>query len=155
MTRIDIIGRARELYADKNNIAYIYGAKGQICTDAVFESLWAAEPAYFAQYSAAEKAEIKRFSMGKRLYDCSGFINAISGQYNYSSGYWAGAKDKTTPAAGPDGNILYTTFGGTSRHIGIDIGHGFFMHCPKEGRTLEVGVIAAFPWEGSGRITEE
>lgn len=30
-----------------------------------------------------------------------------------------------------DGDLLYTTFGGKGRHIGLDIGHGFSMHCGK------------------------
>lgn len=149
---INYIARARQLFSEKSDIAYLYGAKGQRCTDAVFEQLWAAEPSYFKKYNAQQKAEIKRFCVGKRVMDCSGFINECVGQFNYSTGYWSKAIDKTTPAKGLDGNILYTTFGGKGRHIGIDIGHGFFMHCPSEGKTLEISVIADYPWEGSGRV---
>lgn len=149
---VNYIANARDLYSQRKDIAYLYGAKGQRCTEAVFESLWAAEPAYFKKYSAKQKAEIKNFCMGKRAMDCSGFINECVNQFNYSTGYWGKATDKTTPERGLDGNILYTTFGGKGRHIGIDIGHGFFMHCPSEGKTLEIGVIADFPWEGSGTI---
>ena len=149
---VNYIARARQLYAEKSDIAYLYGAKGQRCTDAVFEQLWSAEPEHFKKYTAKQKADIKAFCVGKRVMDCSGFINECVGQFNYSSGYWEKAMDKTSPAKGPDGNILYTTFGGKGRHIGLDIGHGFFMHCPSEGKTLEVGVIADYPWEGSGRV---
>lgn len=151
---VKYIGNSRDLYSQRNDIAYLYGAKGQRCTEAVFESLWAAEPSYFKKYNAQQKAEIKNFCMGKRVMDCSGFINECVNQFNYSTGYWGKATDKTTPAKGLDGNILYTTFGGKGRHIGIDIGHGFFMHCPSEGKTLEIGVIADFPWEGSGSISK-
>lgn len=146
------IARARQLWAERDDIAYLYGAKGQRCTEAVFESLWCAEPSYFKKYNAKQKADIKAFCMGKRLMDCSGFINECVGQYNYSSGYWQKATDKTTPKDGLDGNILYTTFDGKGRHIGLDIGHGFFMHCPSEGKTLEIGIIANYSWEGSGRL---
>lgn len=149
---VEYIAQARQLYAKKSDIAYLYGAKGQRCTEAVFEQLWAAEPNYFKKYNAQQKAEIKKFCIGKRVMDCSGFINECVGQFNYSSGYWAKATDKTTPVAGLDGNILYTTFGGRGRHIGLDIGHGFFIHCPSEGKTLEIGVIADYQWEGSGRV---
>lgn len=149
---VEYIARARQLFSEKSDIAYLYGAKGQRCTDAVFEQLWSAEPSYFKKYNAQQKAEIKNFCVGKRVMDCSGFINKCVGQFNYSTGYWSKAKDKTTPADGLDGNILYTTFGGKGRHIGLDIGHGFFIHCPSEGKTLEIGVIADYPWEGSGRV---
>lgn len=149
---VEYIARARQLFSEKSDIAYLYGAKGQRCTDAVFEQLWAAEPSYFKKYNAQQKAEIKRFCVGKRVMDCSGFINVCVGQFNYSTGYWVKATDKTTPAKGLDGNILYTTFGGKGRHIGLDIGHGFFIHCPSEGKTLEISVIADYPWEGSGRV---
>lgn len=149
---VNYIARARQLFSEKSDIAYLYGAKGQRCTDAVFEQLWSAEPSYFKKYNAQQKAEIKHFCVGKRVMDCSGFINECVGQFNYSTGYWSKATDKTSPAEGLDGNILYTTFGGRGRHIGLDIGHGFFIHCPSEGKTLEVGVIADYPWEGSGRV---
>lgn len=151
-SNVAYIARARQLWAERDDIAYLYGAKGQRCTDAVFESRWSAEPSYFKKYNAKQKADIKAFCMGKRLMDCSGFINECVGQFNYSSGYWQKATNKTTPKDGLDGNILYTTFGGKGRHIGLDIGHGFFMHCPSEGKTLEIGVIENYHWEGSGRL---
>lgn len=151
-SNVTYIARARQLWAERDDIAYLYGAKGQRCTDAVFESLWKAEPTYFKKYNAKQKAEIKAFCMGKRVMDCSGFINECVGQFNYSSGYWQNAKDTTTPKDGLDGNILYTTFGGKGRHIGLDIGHGFFMHCPSEGKSLEIGVINNYSWEGSGSL---
>lgn len=146
------IAKARELYKNRDKYAYLYGAKGQKCTPEVFEALWAAEPNYFKKYNAHQKAQIKAFCLGKTVIDCSGFINKCVNQYNYSAGYWGKAIDKTTPEKGLDGNILYTTFGGKGRHIGIDIGHGFFMHCPSEGKTIEIGVITDYPWEGSGRV---
>ena len=74
-SNVKYIGNARDLYSQRNDIAYLYGAKGQRCAEAVFESLWAAEPTYFKKYSAPQKAEIKNFCIGKRVMDCSGFIN--------------------------------------------------------------------------------
>lgn len=147
---VTYIGCARQLWNARNDIAYLYGAKGQRCTEAVFEQLWNAEPNYFKKYNTAQKDQIKAFCLGKRVMDCSGFINECVGDFKYSSSYWESCTDKTTPAKGSDGNLLYTTFGGTGRHIGIDIGHGFFMHCPSELKTLEIGVIEDYPWEGSG-----
>ena len=57
--------------------------------------------------------------------------------------------EKTTPLLGTEGNGLYTSFGGEGRHVGIDIGYGFFLHMPKEGHTIELGRIAEYDWEHS------
>ena len=149
---VSYIAKARELYAKRNDIAYLYGAKGQKCTWEVFNSLWDAEPDYFDKYNAIEKNAIWVFCQNKTVMDCSGFINAITGKYNYSTGYINDCVNRTTPKCGVDGNLLYTTFGGNGRHIGIDIGHGFFMHCPSEKKTLEIGVIDNYPWEDSGTL---
>lgn len=147
---VEWIANARALYADKERYAYLYGAKGQKCTKGVFDSLVQAEPQYFSQYSKAELDEIFRYCNGKYVVDCSGFINLVTGSYNYSTGYINTCTGITTPSDGADGNLLYTTFSGVGRHIGIDIGHGFFMHCPKEMHTFEIGVIDEYPWERSG-----
>ena len=53
--------------------------------------------------------------------------------------------------AGVAGSILYTTFGGTGRHIAIDIGYGYFLHSPSEGHTIELGKILDYPWDISGQ----
>lgn len=147
---VEYIARARKLWSERDDIAYLYGAKGQRCTESVFESLWAAEPNYFKKYNAAQKAQIKAFCLGKRVMDCSGFINECVGDFKYSTAYIDSCRNVTTPDKTKDGDLLYTTFGGTGRHIGIDLGHGFFMHCPSESKTLEIGVIADYPWEKGG-----
>lgn len=149
---VTYISRARELWKERNDIAYLYGAKGQRCTESVFDALWNAEPNYFKKYTAAEKKRIKEFCMGKRLMDCSGFINECVGDFKYSTAYIDSCINVTSPDKTKDGDLLYTTFGGTGRHIGIDLGHGFFMHCPSEGKTLEIGVIADFQWEKGGTL---
>lgn len=149
---VTYISHARELWKDRNDIAYLYGAKGQRCTESVFETLWSAEPTYFKKYTAAQKEQIKNFCMGKRLMDCSGFINECVGDFKYSTAYIESCTNVTTPDKTKDGDLLYTTFGRTGRHIGLDIGHGFFMHCPSEMKTLEIGVIADFKWEKGGTL---
>lgn len=149
---VTYISRARSLWKERNDIAYLYGAKGQRCTESVFEILWNAEPSYFKKYTASQKEQIKQFCMGKRLMDCSGFINECVGDFKYSTAYIESCTNVTTPDKTKDGDLLYTTFSGTGRHIGLDIGHGFFMHCPSEGKTLEIGVIANFQWEKGGTL---
>lgn len=148
----DIVSRATDLFARREQFAYFYGAKGQVLTPALMGSLMISEADYFNRYSAKELEDIYHYSIGKIGIDCSGFINLLTGQTNWSTGYWTDSLNKTDPVSGTWGNILYTTFDGTGRHIGIDIGEGRFLHAPKEMRTIEIGRIREYPWEGSGQI---
>ena len=152
MTYYDVIKNAMQMYNDRYNYAYFYGAKGQRLTNAVMDALIAAEPKYFSRYSTNEIATIKNYSLNKIGYDCSGFINAITGQSNYSTGYFVECPIKTTPRDGVEGSCLYTTFKGSGRHIGIDIGKGFFLHMAKEGQSVTFGKISNYVWEKSGQI---
>lgn len=149
---VTYIAKARELYKNRDKYAYLYGAKGQKCTPEVFESLWNAEPNYFKKYNAQQKAQIKAFCLGKTVIDCSGFINLVIGKFMYSTAYINSCTNITTPDKTKDGDLLYTTFGGKGRHIGLDIGHGFFMHCGKELETISIGVIDSFGWEKGGML---
>lgn len=146
------IAKARELYKNRDKYAYLYGAKGQKCTNAVFEALWDAELNYFKKYTSKQKDAIKSFCLGKTVIDCSGFINLVTGKFMYSTAYINSCKDITTPDKTKDGDLLYTTFGGKGRHIGLDIGHGFFMHSGKELETISIEVIDGFGWEKGGRL---
>ena len=152
MTYYDVIKNAMQMYNDRYKYAYFYGAKGQRLTNSVMDSLIAAEPKYFSKYSKSEIATIKNYSLNKIGYDCSGFINAITGQSSYSTGYFEDCPVKTTPKDGVEGSCLYTTFGCIGRHIGIDIGKGFFLHMAKEGQTVTFGKISDYNWEKSGQI---
>ena len=152
LTCFDVIANAVRAWESREKYIYFYGAKGYILTPDMMDSLIQAEPDYFARYSPEDLKAIKARSLYKIGIDCSGFINLVSGQYNYSTGYIAEALNLTTPDKGTWGNILYTTFGGTGRHIGLDIGAGRFMHIGTMGRTLEMGLIRDFAWEKSGQI---
>lgn len=152
MTYYDVIKNAMQMYHDRYKYAYFYGAKGQRLTNRVMDSLIAAEPKYFSKYSDSDMDAIKKYSFNKIGYDCSGFINAITGQTNYSTGYYDSCQVKTTPRDGVEGSCLYTTFGGAGRHIGIDIGKGFFLHMAKEGQSVTFGKISDYAWEKSGQL---
>ena len=154
MTYYNVIKNAMQMFNDKYKYAYFYGAKGQRLTNATMDALITAEPNYFNRYNVDEIAQIKNYSLNKIGYDCSGFINAITGQYNYSTGYYDSCLIKTTPREGVEGSCLYTTFGGTGRHIGIDIGKGFFLHMAKEMQTVTFGKISDYAWEKSGQIKD-
>ena len=148
----DVIGNALAIFQQRDNYCYFYGAKGQILTDDVMTALIAAEPSYFAQYSKTKLQEIIDWSKGKVGIDCSGFINLCCHQVNWSTGYWQESLNKTTPRLGTWGNLLYTTHGGKGRHVGLDVGEGKFLHSPKEMRSIELGLIKEYDWEGSGQI---
>lgn len=152
MTYYQVIQNALDMYYHKDYYAYFYGAKGQRLTDSTMDYLIQAEPDYFKQYSAQQITDIKNYSRNKIGIDCSGFINLVSGVTGYSSLLYETAPVKTTPKNGVEGSILYTTFGGTGRHIGLDIGYGYFLHSPKEGRTIELGKISEYAWEQSGQL---
>lgn len=148
----DLISRAITMYSEKEKYCYWYGASGEVMTDEIMYNLMSWYPEYFSQYSWDEIDRFMDYSRGKIGYDCSGFIDALTGQDNYSTGYYEASLNKTTPEKGTWGNILYTTFEGKGRHIGLDIGAGRFIHMPKEGRTLEMEFIRHYPWEHSGQV---
>ena len=152
MNWADVIGNAINIYEKREKYCYFYGAKGQVMTDATMAALILASPEYFKKYSKEQMQSIIEYSRGKIGIDCSGFINLCCGQVNWSTGYWDQSLNKTSPKNGTWGNILYTTHGGTGRHIALDVGAGRFLHSPSEGRTIEQGIIKLYDWEGSGQI---
>ena len=149
MTYYEVIKKALRMLYESGKYAYFYGAKGQVLTDETMNALISAEPTYFAKYTTQQLEEIKAYSRGKIGYDCSGFVSAIVGVENYSTGHYHAGAEKTTPLLGTEGNGLYTTFGGKGRHVGIDIGYGFFLHMPSEMHTVTLGRIADYSWEHS------
>lgn len=153
MTYYQVIQNALQILYTKNQYAYFYGAKGQLLTEATMNALIQAEPNYFSQYTKQQLEDIKNFSRGKIGLDCSGFVSYISGEEGYSISLYEHCKVKTTPQLGVEGSLLFTTKGGVGRHVGIDIGYGFFLHFPKEGRTCELGRIRDYVWEHSGQLS--
>lgn len=155
------IQRGLEAYRNRDRYAYFYGAKGQVLTDATMAALIAAEPGYFAKYSAAEIEQIKRNSRGKIGYDCSGFTGWVcTGDRQWSTGQINNCSVVTTPRDGVAGSLLYTTFGGKGRHIGLDIGVGYALDTGYESTDAVVAAnnhsirltrISETAWEKSGR----
>ena len=149
-----------DMYRHRDQYAYFYGCKGQVLTDATMNALIAAEPNYFAKYSAAEIEQIKRNSRGKVGYDCSGFTGHCTGDMQWSTGQINNCSLITTPRDGVAGSLLYTTFGGKGRHIGLDIGYGYCLDmgyestdaAVREGRdSVRLTRISETAWEKSGQ----
>lgn len=133
--------RAFNAYAMREHFCYLYGAKGvRLDSRNRFDALWAAEPSYFAKYTPEEKEEIWKNSQGKIAYDCSGFVAWYCYPFlkMYSSALWNKRSVETSFSAGLAGQLLYTTFGGHGRHIGIDVGNGWCMDMGVESTNANV-----------------
>lgn len=138
--------KAQWAFQHRNKFCYIYGAKGQkITSREIFERLWNAEPEYFKKYTPEEKEEIFRNSYGKFAYDCSGFVSyfCYPTLKTYSTGlYNQRAKEHEDWMKSTAGSMLYTTFKGTGRHIGIDGGNGYFfdMGVESTNKNVQAGI---------------
>lgn len=147
----EVVKAALEIHLHKDQYAYFYGAKGQVLTDAVMNALWNAEPKYFKKYTAAQKKAIFDYSRGKIGLDCSGFTARVTGCNTWSGEQWNRCTNKKTDLAlGPAGSLLY--FPG---HVGLDIGYGYYLHFPSEGKSCELGRFKenTCPWTGTGMLT--
>lgn len=152
LTCFDVIANAVRAWENRAKYIYFYGAKSFTLDPVTMQNLILAEPDYFSRFTPEELESLKEKSLYKIGLDCSGFINLVCNQFNYSTGYINDSLNQTSPEKGTWGNILYTTFGGTGRHIGLDIGAGRFLHIGTMGKTIEMGLINEFPWERSGQI---
>lgn len=151
-TYYQVIQNALDIMQNRDNYAYWYGAKGQVLTRELMDALIACEPAYFSKYTPTRLAALKNWSLGKIGLDCSGFINACTGQKSYSTAYYTDTLNKTTPEKGTEGNLLYTTWSGKGRHVGLDIGYGYALEFAKEGESCILTRIKDRGWEHSGQI---
>ena len=126
-----------------DNMVYFYGAKGCILTEDTMNYLIQAEPGYWRGYTEKEIAQIKHNSLGKIGGDCSYFTGWVAGEdHCYSIGQFVHCTEKTRDlAAGKAGSLLFTTYGGEGRHVGRDIGYGYFLHMawPSTDQNIEEG----------------
>lgn len=148
------VERAFNIWARRDNYCYLYGAKGQRITSELFDYFVKAEPKHFAKYTTEELTKIKQNSIGKIGIDCSGFV-ALCYDWlpsNYSTGYYnSRVSEFNSITEGTSGALLYSTFNGTGRHIGIDVGSGFYIHSANELRGIEMCRFIDNPgyWEHS------
>lgn len=138
---------------------YFYGAKNVVLTESTMNALIAAEPAYFARYTAEEIRQIKKNSIGLVGVDCSAFTGLCTGDQQWSKGQIANCSKYNTIQAGPTGSVLFTTWGGRGRHVGLDAGNGMALQAGWEStdraiREGRAGIlftrISDTAWEQSG-----
>lgn len=144
----------------RGNVVYFYGAKGQTLTTPLMLALWDAEQGYFSRYTEDEKIQIFRNSIGKIGVDCSGFTGLCTGDMSYSVAQKMNSKPNASPAEGPAGSLLFTSFNGSGKHVGLDLGYGYFINTTvestdeniKRGKAgIWIGKISEFNWEYSGQ----
>lgn len=140
---------------------YFYGAKDIVLTKDLMNYYWNASPSYFKRYNSEEKAQIYRNSIGRKAVDCSGFTGWIcTGDKQYSIGQINNCYKYNSLAAGPTGSLLFSSWGGTGRHIGLDIGNGYCLQAGYESTDKNIALgragiylspISATAWEKSGQ----
>lgn len=143
----ELLKAAFSMYVNRFRYAYFYGAKGETLTDKRMTELIKTYPNYYGRLSEQAIEEIKRYSRGKIGLDCSGFITAISGVTGDSASLYKKTEDKTTPAKGKAGYLLFK-----KGHVGIDIGYGYCMHIGTAGATFEIASIKSVGWTDSGAL---
>ena len=156
----DVVDRAIMAY-ESHDYVYLYGAKNvRLTSEAQIRDYFKREPAYFSRYTEAEKAQIIRNSLGHMAADCSGFTGWVcTGDQQYSIGQINNCSKYNSLQAGPTGSIIFTTWAGQGRHIGLDVGNGLAMHIGWESTDKAIaegraGIlfepIATRAWEKSG-----
>lgn len=155
----EVPDRAIEMFLTGDYV-YLYGAKNvRLTSEAQIRGYFNREQAYFSRYSSDELRQIVRNSIGHMADDCSGFTGECTGDRQYSIGQINNCSKYNSLQAGPTGSILFTTWGGTGRHIGLDVGGGLAMHMGYEStdkniREGKAGIIfepiSARAWERSG-----
>ena len=155
----EVIANAINAYRSGDYV-YFYGAKDIVLTEANMDYLSKSEPKYFSRYSEDEIAQIKRNSISKRGIDCSGFVGWVcTGDKQYSTGQIANCSKYTSLKDGNTASILYTSWGGNGRHIGLDIGNGYTLQAAYESTDANIkagraGIILSkmteTAWEKSG-----
>lgn len=135
----DAVKKALELLYHADQYMYCLGGQGEP------QGELAGKIKYY--YGLSLAAWNTRYGTGKKLMDCSGLVNLCAGKPRS----WTSASYAQTagvpPKEGLAGYALYK-----KGHVGIDIGHGFFIHIPTEGHTVELGKIADYDWESSHPI---
>lgn len=149
----DVIKDALSMYLHSDQYAYFYGAKGQVLSWDVMNTLWNTYyNSYFKdRYSDKDKADIFSWSYGKVGYDCSGYISKITGCNADSYSIFSKCTGKSTDLSkGVAGSLLWKP-----SHIGIDIGYGYFLHMGREMHSVEMGRLSehTVDWQKCGQLS--
>lgn len=137
-----------DLYNERENIAYWFGAKGQVLTYDLMRRLVAEEPEHFRRYSPQELERLMAWSSGKWGFDCSGLIGYCFGLEGWSSwGLWDYCDNKGPVKQALAGSILWKP-----GHVGLDVGFGEVGQICREGETIRLDDNGTQGFEAGGRI---
>lgn len=130
--------RALDVFNDRHNTTYCLGASGEKVGSKKIKDLY---EYYKAAYSLKPYSEWLAENEGKRCFDCSGFLDYIfvgEGNHAFSSWEWKniGIPNESI-SKGVECSILWKP-----GHVGLDIGHGFYIHFPNWNRGCEFGKIS-------------
>lgn len=145
LTFEDVKKRALQLYAHRDEFAYLYGTDGQIATEELIERQFKKYPGHFA---TRDLNAIREYTLGKVVFDCSGFIHTIFDAPDKTSlGIITDCSDVSTDlAAGVEGSVLFKP-----GHVGLDIGAGVFIDTATECDTFRLKIIREYDWVKSGK----
>lgn len=143
----EVVKQARYIYINRDKFAYLYGANGEVPktreeAERLINTLWTLYPTHFAKSVSAKgytKEQLIAHIIGKRCYDCSAFICAVTQDENHSFYNLVVQKDynsaglknmfsKTTSLAeGVAGSILWK-----NGHVALDTGLGIAIDFANE-----------------------
>lgn len=142
------IRKALIMYSDRDKYRYMFGADGEIMTDERVDYLWDRYSYHYDALGCTRQA-LKEYVRGKRCFDCSSFINYVTGADKdyYSATLWAHCSHKTTPRAGVAGSLLYKP-----GHVALDIGYGLCLEFVNEFKDFQLNYITGRGFDGSGQL---
>lgn len=115
------------------NAPYIYGGKGQTCTQNLIDSLTKSYPTH---YTSTYREKAAKF-IGQKVYDCSGAISTATGVVEGSAQMKANAKE-CVPVSQFDENKHKGWVLWRSGHVGAVVEDG--VHC-YESRGINYGAV--------------
>lgn len=142
------IRKALMMFNDREKYRYMFGANGEVMTDARVDQLWDTYSYHYNTIGCTRQA-LKDYVRGKKCFDCSSFINYVTeaDKDYYSGSLWASCKTRTTPRAGVAGSLLYKP-----GHVGLDIGYGLCLEFVNEFKDFQMNYITGRGFEGSGEL---
>ena len=133
MKRWNLVNQAALLvYANRDKYAYLYGANGEIGSDALVDRLWKQYPEHFEKTVTGTGRTIKNLKdhvRGKICYDCSSFICSITDAPADLNSWMLHDHMIVirSPREGTAGSILWKP-----GHVAVGVGYGIVVDFANE-----------------------
>ena len=150
------------IYANREKYAYLYGANGEVGSDALVDKLWNLYNGHFAMSVIAKgytKQQLKDHVRGKICLDCSSFgclvtqndttdITKLGVTNDYNSTMLHDmCKVRRTPKEGTAGSILWK-----QGHVALDVGYGLCVDFGNEFLDCRLYQLADGKFTDSGEL---